>query len=156
MSQIVNEPSREASRASAVLPSRDHKQRIREFWEAAWNRGELAAVDELLAPEYARYSIDPEVRDRQYVKDSIRDVRAAFPDLHSTIDDLIAEGDKVVISWSATGTQLGDFLGFPATGTSVITAGVLISRFVGDRIVEEWATWNALDLLRDLGVIKIV
>jgi steroid delta-isomerase-like uncharacterized protein len=139
-----------------VLTARDHKERIREFWEAAWNQGDLSAVDEMLAPDYARYSIDPEVRDRQYVKESIRDVRAAFPDLHSTIDDLVVEGDKVVIRWSATGTQLGDFLGFPATGTAVITAGVLISRFVDDRIAEEWATWNALDLLRDLGVIKIV
>jgi steroid delta-isomerase-like uncharacterized protein len=156
MGAVVTDPASEASRASSALTGHDHQQRIREFWQAAWNEGDLAAVDAMFTPDYARYSIDPEVRDRQYIKDSIRDVRAAFPDLHSTIEDMIAEGNKVVTRWSATGTQLGEFLGFPATGTSVITAGVLISRFVDDRIAEEWATWNALDLLRDLGVIKIL
>jgi steroid delta-isomerase-like uncharacterized protein len=133
-----------------------HKQRIRDYWEAAWNRGEVSAVDAILAPGYVRYSSEPELRDLEYVKDSIRSVRAAFPDLRTTIDDIIAEGDKVVTRWSAAGTQLGEFMGFPATGNRAVTAGVVISRFADDRIVEEWVTWNALDLLRDLGVIKLV
>jgi steroid delta-isomerase-like uncharacterized protein len=132
------------------------KRRIEEFWDAAWNRGDLSAVDSMIAPNYLRYSVDPDTRDRQYLKDSILAVRTAFPDLHSTIDEMFGDGDKVVIRWSATGTQLGDFLSFPATGTSIQTAGVLISRFDDDKIVEEWATWNALDVLRDLGVIKII
>jgi steroid delta-isomerase-like uncharacterized protein len=132
------------------------KRRIEEFWDAAWNRGDLSAVDAMIAPNYVRYSVEPETRDRQYLKDSILAVRAAFPDLHSQIDEMIAEGDKVVIRWTATGTQLGDFLGFPATGTRIMTSGVLISTFRDDRIVEEFATWNALDVLRDLGVIQIL
>ena len=134
----------------------EYKGRIRDFWDAAWNRGDLSAVDSLIAPNYVRHSIDPEPRDREYVKESILSLRAAFPDLRSTIEDMVAEGDKVVTRWSAEGTQLGEFLGFPATGTHIVTEGVLIARFDDGQIVEEWATWNALDVLRDLGVIHIM
>jgi steroid delta-isomerase-like uncharacterized protein len=134
----------------------DYKDRIREFWDAAWNRGDLTAVDALVAPSYVRYSVEPEARDLQYLKDSIIALRTAFPDLESTIDEMIAEGDTVVTRWSARGTQMGEFLGFPPTGNGVETAGVLISRFEDGQIVEEFATWNALDVLRDLGVIQIV
>jgi steroid delta-isomerase-like uncharacterized protein len=133
-----------------------HKQLIRDFWDAAWNRGDLSAVDSLIAPNYVRHSIDPEPRDREYLKESILSLRAAFPDLESTIQDMVAEGDKVVTRWSSVGTQLGEFLGFPATGTRIVTEGVLIARFDDGQIIEEWATWNALDVLRDLGVIHIV
>lgn len=134
----------------------EHKQLIRDFWDDAWNRGDLSAVDSLHAPNYVRHSIDPEPRDREYLKESILSLRAAFPDLISAIQDMVAEGDKVVTRWSAVGTQLGEFLGFPATGTRIVTEGVLIARFADAQIVEEWATWNALDVLRDLGVIHIV
>jgi steroid delta-isomerase-like uncharacterized protein len=133
-----------------------NKQRIRDFWGPAWTHGDLSAVDALLAPVYVRHSIDPEPRDREYLKESILMLRAAFPDLRSEILDMVAEGEKVVTRWSAAGTQLGEFLGFPATGTHIVTEGVLIARFEDGKIVEEWATWNALDVLRDLGVIHIV
>jgi steroid delta-isomerase-like uncharacterized protein len=134
----------------------ERKARIRTFWDATWNRGDIAAIDAMLTPGYIRYSIDPDPRDREYVKESVLTLRAAFPDLHSDIDEMIAEGDKIVIRWTAVGTHLGPFLGFPATGTRITTSGVLISRFVEDRIAEEWATWNAMDVLRDLGVIRIL
>jgi steroid delta-isomerase-like uncharacterized protein len=149
----VDEPRLNGSEAPE---SERNKQRIRDFWGAAWNHGDLSAVDDLIAPNYVRHSIDPEPRDREYLKESILSLRAAFPDLESEIEDMVAEGDKVVTRWSAVGTQLGEFLGFPATGTRIVTEGVLIARFEDGRIVEEWATWNALDVLRDLGVIHIV
>jgi steroid delta-isomerase-like uncharacterized protein len=134
----------------------EHKQKLLDFWERGWNGGDISAVDDLYAPDYVRNSVDPETRDRAYLKENILALRTAFPDFHSEIVDFIAEGDRVVTRWVAEGTHKGVFLGFPATGTPITTSGIVISRFSGGRIVEDWATWNALDVLRDLGVIHII
>jgi len=137
------------------MGSEEYKQKLRDFWRLGWNDGDLSVVDDYYAPEYVRHSVDPERRGREYLKESILSLRRGFPDLVAQIDAFVVEGDTVVTRWSATGTHLGEFLGFPATGTPITTSGVVISRFEDGKIVEDWATWNALDVLRDLGVIKL-
>jgi steroid delta-isomerase-like uncharacterized protein len=133
----------------------ENKQQLREFWRRGWNDGDIAVVDDFYAADYVRHTVDPEPGDREYLKESILSLRRAFPDMVASIDMFVAEGDIVVTRWSATGTHRGDFLGFPPTGTPIVTSGIVISRFANGRIVEDWATWNALDVLRDLGVIKL-
>ena len=137
------------------MGSEEYKQKLRDFWQKGWNDGDMASVDELYAPNYVRHTVDPERRGREYLKESILSLHRGFPDLVSRIDAFVSEGDTVVTRWTSTGTHGGEFLGFPPTGTPITTSGVVISRFEGGKIVEDWATWNALDVLRDLGVIKL-
>jgi steroid delta-isomerase-like uncharacterized protein len=145
-----------SERQGVGMGATENKARMREFWERGWNGGDISAVDDFYAPAYFRNSVDPETRDREYLKENILSLRTAFPDFHSTIVDFVAEDDRLVTRWTAEGTHRGVFLGFPPTGTPITTSGVVISRFSDGLVVEDWATWNALDVLRDLGVIHII
>jgi steroid delta-isomerase-like uncharacterized protein len=79
--------------------------------------------------------------------------RAAFPDLRITVDDQIAEGDKVVTRWTATGTHDGDLPGLPASGRTSTVTGIGIDRFQGGLIVESWANWDTLGMMQQLGAV---
>jgi steroid delta-isomerase-like uncharacterized protein len=80
---------------------------------------------------------------------------AAFPDLDRKIEDLVAEGDKVVARWSAVGTHTGDFMGVPASGNVAKSSGITIFRIAGGRIVEEWSESDMLGLLQQVGAIPV-
>ena len=77
----------------------------------------------------------------------------AFPDLKWTIEDMIAEGDKVVVRFRASGTQKGAFQGIPPTGRQIIMTGAAIYRIAGGKIAEDWAFMDALSIMRQLGAI---
>ena len=77
----------------------------------------------------------------------------AFPDLHFTVEDLIAEGDKVVARLTVRGTQQGAFMGIPPTGKHVTVTGIDINRLAGGKSVEHWLNMDTLGLLQQLGVI---
>ena len=79
--------------------------------------------------------------------------RAAFPDLQMTVEDQIAEGDKVVTRWTGTGTHDGDLPGFPATGRTSTVTGIGIDRYEGGMIVETWGNWDTLGMMQQLGAI---
>jgi len=78
---------------------------------------------------------------------------AAFPDLDRKVDDLVAEGDRVVVRWSATGTQTGSFMGIPPSGKVATNSGITIFRIAGGRIVEEWTESDTLGLLQQVGAL---
>jgi steroid delta-isomerase-like uncharacterized protein len=77
----------------------------------------------------------------------------AYPDLQITIEDMIAEGDKVVVRYTFRGTQEGETQGIPPTGNHVTVTGIFMCRCEGGKIVEEWENWDDLGLLQQLGVI---
>jgi predicted ester cyclase len=77
----------------------------------------------------------------------------AFPDTHYTLEDLIAEGDKVVWRYTFRGTHRGDFMGIPATGKVVTGTSIVISRIAGGKCVEEWGSSDLLGLMQQLGAI---
>jgi steroid delta-isomerase-like uncharacterized protein len=77
----------------------------------------------------------------------------AFPDLDRRIEDMVAEGDKVVARWSAKGTHTGDFMGVPASGNVALSSGITIFRIADGRIVEEWSESDMLGLLQQVGAI---
>lgn len=77
----------------------------------------------------------------------------AFPDIQHTVDDLIAEGDKVAARLTARGTHEGDFQGIPPTGKSISFTGMRVFRFVGGKIAEEWANLDTMGLMQQLGVV---
>ena len=80
---------------------------------------------------------------------------SAFPDLHLTIEDQIAEGDKVVTRWTARGTHQGPFMGIPPTGKRAVVTGIAIDRFANGKFVENWNNGDDLGLLQQLGVVPV-
>lgn len=120
-----------------------------------WNKADLDALDEHLDPAtyVNRDPNSPQVTDFASYKRWAAAARAAFPDLHVTIDDLIAEGDKVAKLWSFEATYEGEFLGMAPTGKRITWSGITIYRVSGDRVVEcIWRT-DALGLLQQLGAM---
>ena len=79
--------------------------------------------------------------------------RGAFPDLQITVEDQLAEGDKVVTRWTAVGTQDGDLAGLPASGRSTTVTGITIDRIAGGKIVESWGNWDTLGMMQQLGAV---
>jgi steroid delta-isomerase-like uncharacterized protein len=122
------------------------------FYEEVFNEGNLNAADKFLAADM----VDHETLLRQGTglegfKRSLASLRAAFPDLRVTLEDVISAGDKVVVRWTDRGTHRGEFLGMAQTGRRVSTTGITIFRFSGGKIVEQWTNWDTLSLLGQLG-----
>ena len=78
---------------------------------------------------------------------------AAFPDIQYTVEALLAEGDKVVVRWTARGTHTGELMGIPPTGKQVTVTGVNIGRVANGRIVEEWGEFDMMGMMQQLGVV---
>ncbi|MFT4125385.1 MAG: ester cyclase [Gordonia sp. (in: high G+C Gram-positive bacteria)] len=135
-----------------------HAARVRAVWAAAWDHGDVDALDALLAPDYRRVTSAGEVHTRAEFKESITGTRNAFPDLLTVIDEILVDGDRAAIRWHSSGTQEARFLGVPATGGSVTVVGATFARFgdgSDDRIVEEHVTWDPRSLLTALGILSI-
>ncbi|MEU6180069.1 ester cyclase [Streptomyces coeruleorubidus] len=128
---------------------------IEKAWAAAWGRGDVDALDTLLSPAYVRHGGDSQPQDLTAFKAAIVSTRAAFPDLVTTIDDIVVEGDRAAIRWHSSGTHVNSFLGVPPTKRQVDVSGATFARFAGDRIVEEHVTWDPRSLLAALGVIRV-
>jgi steroid delta-isomerase-like uncharacterized protein len=120
-------------------------------YEVLWNTGNFEVIPEAVAPDVLVHDV---VNGELHGPDEIREVvaayRTAFPDVHFTIEDQIAEGDTVVTRYTARGTHLGEFLGVPPTGRACELTGVNISRYSGLQIVEVWETWDVWGLMRQL------
>src|SRR6266581_9404862 len=122
------------------MSTEENKALARRLIEEAWNQGNLTTVDELMAPDHVgHHSLVPnQPPSRELYKQFIVRTRAAFPDLHATIEDQIAEGDKVMTRWSVQGTHQGVFRGHSPTGKQMRVTGIVIDRIVGGKVVEGW------------------
>lgn len=125
------------------------------YYEEIVNRGNLDAVDELIAPGYVSHHNDPAhlPAGPAGVKAFISLTRAGFPDLHLTVDQVFADGDQVASMWTMEGTHTGEWFGTPATGRHARWWGVVITRFEGGQIAEDWYNFDQISLLQQLGVI---
>ena len=115
-----------------------------------------AVVDDLLVPNYIHHdpSLPPEMqRGRDAYKQVNSMFRSAFPDLSVTVEDLIAEGNKVAARWIWNGTHRGELMGIPATGKQVAATGTSIHRVAEGKIVESWFNFDALGMMQQLGVV---
>ena len=132
----------------------DHKLIVRRFIDECWNHGKLNAVSELVA-EKCRFH-DPVFPSLTSGADNMRNhiesCRRGFPDLKFRIDDTIAERNEVVLHWTATGTHSGPFLGMQPTHRKATVSGTSIFRIEGNKIAEEWAYWNLMTMMEQLGV----
>jgi len=134
-----------------------NKAVVRRQTEDLWNQGNLDVIDEIYATDYVRHDpLSPGISGSEGVKQLIATYRAAFPDIHFTTEDIIAEGDLVAARWTSTGTQTGDLMmdpPIPATGVQGTSTGISIYRIANGKIVEEWAEWDALGMMEQLGVM---
>jgi steroid delta-isomerase-like uncharacterized protein len=124
------------------------------FNEEVWGRGDEAALEELLAPDFVEHDPLPgQSPDREGHRQILAAFRSAFPDLHVTTEDVVAEGEKVVSRWTARGTHQGELMGIAPTGNGVTIKGIDVLRVAGGRIVERWARSNDLELMQQLGAV---
>jgi steroid delta-isomerase-like uncharacterized protein len=127
----------------------------RRYFDEVWNQGRLDVLDELLAPAYVNHtpSVPNPAPGPDGLKPIVREIRAAFPDLHYEIKDVIATEDAVVIRVIMTGTHVGDLFGLPATGRRVKVDQINIERIENGRIAEHWRVTDELSLMRQLDAI---
>lgn len=132
----------------------ENKALYRRWFEEVVNEGNLGLAGELLAPDYVlHFPGFPEPVDAETHKQLLAGFRAGFSDWFETVEDVIAEGDRVVIRVTGRGTHDGEFQGIPPTGRSVVAEGVGIGRLAEGRIAETWAAYDALGMMQQLGVI---
>ncbi len=137
------------------MTTEENKAISRRVGEETSNGGDLDLADELYAPDYVLHdpSLPEDLHGPEGLKRYVAMTRAAFPDARVTVEDQVAEGDKVVDRWTARGTHTGEFMGIPPTGRRIEVSGVTISRFAGGKIAEDWYQGDDLGMMRQLGVI---
>ena len=132
-----------------------NKALARQLVEEVLNRGDMSRADELLAADFIEHEeLPPGVpAGREAPKQLTTMLRSAFPDFKATINDLIAEGDKVVIHMTWNGTQQGEFKGIPPTGKRISVGIFDILRIAEGQIVEHWGLTDSMAMMQQLGVI---
>jgi predicted ester cyclase len=132
----------------------ENKALYRRWFEEVVTGGNLALADELLAPGYVLHFPGlPGPVDREGHKRLVTMFRVAFPDWRESVDDVIAEGDKVVIRVRGSGTHEGEFQGIPPSRARVTATGIGIGRLANGRIAEAWAAYDALGLMQQIGAV---
>jgi predicted ester cyclase len=129
----------------------DNKPMIIRMFEEIVNSGKLELVDDLFHPDFRSRTPQGDL-DREGFKAYVAGWRAAFPDVHCEVGNLIQEGDRVAWSIRATGTQTGDFMGIPATGRGIDFDSLNIGRFREGRALEHWVLMDLTTVLTQLGV----
>ena len=127
---------------------------VRRFWDG-FNAHDLGVWDEVCAPTFVNH--DPGLptpdADLLTIKQTIGGMLAAFPDMQSSEEDLIADGETVVVRRTMRGTHQGEFMGIPPTGGAVTFSGIWLAHLNDGRLHEQWVSFDALGLLRQLGAI---
>ncbi len=137
------------------MSTEENKAQVRRIIEEVWNQGNPALLSEFYAPHYVGHEPTMTIHGLEGIRQFVSDYLAAFPDLHFTIEDMIAEGDKVATRWSSRGTHKGALQGIAPTGKHATSSGITISRCVDGKAVEEWISWDTLGMLQQLGVIPM-
>ncbi|UCB60545.1 MAG: ester cyclase, partial [Candidatus Bathyarchaeota archaeon] len=131
----------------------ENKAIVRKMIEAI-NSQNLTLWDELMAPDFVVHMHAQKIQGLESNKQFIKDEIKAFPDLHVTIEDIIAEGDKVWVRLKETATHTGEYRGLAPTGNKLSYMVVAIWRIVDGKCVEGWIVYNQMDFLKQLGVIE--
>jgi steroid delta-isomerase-like uncharacterized protein len=140
------------SRSSTMSdPTRDeNKRKVATLFDNCFNQGDLGLLDQLVAPEY----VGPQnSKGPDGFRGIVVSLRAGFPDIHYTLDDVVAEGDRVAVRWHWTGTNKGPFRAFPPTGKTFTNPGVGIFQFKDGKIVAATLETDRLGFLEQMGVV---
>jgi steroid delta-isomerase-like uncharacterized protein len=130
-----------------------NKDVVRQYYVRVLNDGDVDLLDELATEGYDEHDPVPgQGTGRRGLKDRVRILREAFGQTF-TIEDAVAEGDRVVVRWTGRGTHSGEFMGIPPTGRSFTIAGIDVIRFEDGRMAEHWHVVDQLALMQQLGLI---
>ena len=135
--------------------SEQNKNVVRRLFDELWNKGNLLVADEIIAPTYLHHDAStPDLgRGPESEKKRVNLYRTAFHDFRLNIEGLFADGETVVARWSCRGVHKGELNGIAPTGNQFAITGVTICRFDRGKIVEGFVNWDALGLMRQLGVV---
>jgi predicted ester cyclase len=137
------------------MSTEQNKALVRQMVDEVFNRGNVSLADEFLAPDFVeREELPPGVpRDREGVKLLTTLLRSAFPYFKATLEDIVAEGDRVVIRQTWSGTHQGEFMGVPPTGRTVSFGVIDILRVAGGKCQEHWGQMDTMSLMQQLGAL---
>ena len=135
--------------------SDQQKTLVRRLFEEVANKGNYDAANEMVHPDFIGHSFSPgtETIGVEGYKQFFKMLHGAFPDLSITIEEQVAEGDRVVTRWTARATHLGEFMGMPASGHQGVMSGINIDRVVDGKLTECWSNSDELGLLRQIGAL---
>jgi steroid delta-isomerase-like uncharacterized protein len=134
--------------------SEENKAIARRFFELVNDRN-LEGLAEIIAPDAVDHDPQNPIQGRgpEVAQQVMGGYIQAFPDLRITVDDQIAEGDRVATRWTGTGTHQGDLMGIPGSGKQSTVTGISIDRIENGKVVESWTNWDTLGMLQQLGAI---
>jgi predicted ester cyclase len=134
--------------------SDQYKSAAKNLIEKGFNQKDLAAFEAYFSPALNDHALPPGLPEGfEGRKMFYSAFLAAFPDIHLHVEDLFAEGDKLVTRWSAQGTHTGELMGIPPTGRKATIGGIAIDRFENGQSVEHWEIFDQFGLMQQLGVI---
>jgi steroid delta-isomerase-like uncharacterized protein len=133
--------------------SKQSKTLTRRIFEEMQSQGNLAIADDIFASDFVNHTPFGDMVGPEGAKQFVTKLRTGFPDLQVTIEEQIAEGDKVATHWTARGTHQNEFQGIPATGKQMEIRGIVISQIADGKIVEQWGNPDVLALMQQLGVV---
>ena len=137
------------------MSTEENKALMRRAYEEVYNQRVLADLDELCDPDFVYHSASMTIQGLQAYKHFASLLFSAFPDGHFNLEDMIAEGDRVVVRHTFRGTHQGDFRGIPPTGKQVTTTAIVISRIANGKAIEAWFNGDDLGRMQQLGVIPV-
>jgi len=136
------------------MSAEKNKALLRRIFEEVWGAGNLDNIDEYYAADVVNHSAPPDLLPgREGFKVYAGMLTSAFSDADLTIEDQVAEGDRVVTRWSSKSIHTGEFFGIPATGKQVTVTGIGIDRIAGGKVVESWGEYDSMGLMQQLGVV---
>ena len=137
------------------MSTEQNKELVRQMVEEIFNQGNFDRVDELIVADFVDHEeLPPGIPEgREGFRVLTAQFREAFPDFHVVVEDLIAEGDRVALRTTWTGTQQGEFMGIPASGKSFSVEVLDILRISGGKIVEHWGIMDSMAMMQQLGAV---
>jgi steroid delta-isomerase-like uncharacterized protein len=124
---------------------------VRRFFDEVWNKGNVGETEAFLAPEFVSHNtLDVRIVGPGEYGGAVTDYRTAFPDLHTTLEDVLVDGDRVVVRGTDRGTHRGDFMGIPASGHEVTTTWIEIFRMKNGKAAEGWLELDSASLRNQL------
>lgn len=132
----------------------ERRTQVRRLADELWNQGNVDYADQVYASNCSFHDPNfPVASGAGGIKAQVTQLRDAHPDLHIDVHDVLVDGDSTAARWTMGGTATGSFRGLPATGKSWVMSGILIDKWEGDRIVEEWVNYDLLGVLQQTGII---
>lgn len=135
------------------MSTEENKAVVRRYLEEIWSAGKLEAANEIMTEAFMFHGPIRDLEGLDAFKQFVAGIHTTFPDVNFTVEDLVAEGDKVVVRWSMTGTHTNEFMGIAATGKPFTVPGTSIAHFSGEKMAEIWLYWDRLGMLEQLDAV---